>query len=67
MGKRVVNINTVKVCAFCKYWYDPTNNAINPKIGQLWEFDTEMDAKCMKNNLLKRRSFQTCSMFEKKI
>jgi hypothetical protein len=67
MGKRVININTVKVCAFCKFWYDPTNSAITPKIGLLWEFDTDMFAKCMKNNLMRRRSFMICNKFEKKI
>jgi hypothetical protein len=67
MGKRLVDIRTVKVCAFCKHWYDPTNSAISPKIGHLWEFDTEMYAKCMKNNLMRRISFQVCNMFERKM
>lgn len=37
-----------KRCAFCKYFYDPTNTAIrpkNPSIG-LWEFDSKAKSKC---------------------
>ena len=28
---RLANIKTAKHCAFCKYWYDSTNSAIEPK------------------------------------
>lgn len=41
------NIKTAKKCAFCKYWYDPTNSAISPRSPKinLWEYDD----KCKKN------------------
>jgi len=49
-----VNIKMVKRCAFCKFWYDPTNSAIspkNPKIG-IWDIvDTNKKSKCLKKNL----------------
>ena len=40
-------------CAFCKYWYDPTNEHIipsNPKQGY-WKFDTAAKCVCLKTNL----------------
>lgn len=27
----IVNIEKTKKCAFCKHWYDPSNNAIKPR------------------------------------
>lgn len=48
-----VNIRNSHKCAFCKYWYDPTNSAIEPKspnIG-LWTIkDTNQKALCTKRN-----------------
>ena len=38
-----------KICAFCKYWYDPTNSAISPKNPYMgiWEYDREATSKCL--------------------
>lgn len=51
----IVNIKTIKRCAFCKNWYDPTNSAIAPKspaIG-LWEIkDINQKCMCLKKNIL---------------
>lgn len=46
------NIKATKKCAFCKYWYDPTNSCINPKAPKvnLWEFDMSAKKKCLKRN-----------------
>ena len=41
-------------CAFCKYWYDPTNSNIAPKTPQFgfWQInDTNKKALCLKKNL----------------
>ena len=50
----VLNIKHTPRCAFCKYWYDPTNSAILPKspaIG-LWEIrDINQKCLCMKKNI----------------
>lgn len=52
--KLIVNIKTMKKCAFCKNWYDPTNSCIKPKspaIG-LWEIeDINQKCLCMKKNI----------------
>ena len=64
----LVNIKTVKKCAFCKYWYDPTNSAINPKspaIGQ-WEIIPNIKNKCLKTNL-NMASTAFCSRYECKM
>lgn len=65
-----VNVKQIKKCAFCKYWYDPTNSAILPKspdIG-LWEIkDINQRCMCLKKNIhVPAHSF--CSAgFESKI
>ncbi len=48
----VVNIKTAKKCAFCKYWYDPSNSAISPRSPgiNLWEFDDKCKKKCLQRN-----------------
>lgn len=45
-----INISTTKKCAVCKYWYDPTNSAINPKAPQinLWDYDDKAKRMCLK-------------------
>jgi hypothetical protein len=47
-----VNIKTIKKCAFCKYWYDPTNSAIRPKSPKIniWEYDDKAKCKCLQKN-----------------
>ena len=47
-----VNTKTVKKCAFCKYWYDPTNSAISPRSPKinLWEYDDKAKCKCLQKN-----------------
>ena len=54
MPSTIVNVKTIKKCAFCKHWYDPTNSAIAPKspaIG-LWEIkDVNKKCLCTKKNI----------------
>lgn len=37
-----------KACAFCKYWYDPTNSAISPvnPLSGMWEYDPAAKSYC---------------------
>lgn len=46
----VINLKTAKRCAFCKYWYDPTNSAIEPKNprSNTWKFDDHCKKMCLK-------------------
>ena len=62
----------IRICAFCKYWYDPTNSAIFPKFPQqgLWEYDREAKFPCLKNSNarnLKPSHANACDKFECKI
>jgi hypothetical protein len=48
-----LNIKNAKKCAFCKYWYDPTNSAIsprNPKTNQWTITDEHCKKKCLQKN-----------------
>lgn len=47
-----VSVKTAKKCAFCKYWYDPTNSAISPRSPRinLWEYNEKCKNKCLKKN-----------------
>mgnify|MGYP007065843000 CR=1 FL=1 len=50
-------------CAFCKYWYDPTNSAIRPlKNRGVWEYDITIKCNCRLMNVDK--AAQTCLMTE---
>ena len=61
------NIKT-RMCVFCKYWYDPTNESISPKAPQigLWEYDEKAKRKCLKSGLnMSSKAF--CGKYECKI
>lgn len=70
MPSTVVNIKQMKKCAYCKYWYDPTNSAIAPKAPaiNLWEIkDINQKAMCLKRNIkMSASAFCNCD-FESKL
>lgn len=53
-------------CAVCKYWNDPTNSAIKPKMKNLWIYD--MDAKniCLRRGVERKVNY-ACNDFECKL
>lgn len=55
-------------CAFCKYWYDPTNSAIEPMPGNttVWKFDKSANNKCSKLSLM-RKGHMGCGKYECKV
>ena len=55
-------------CAFCKYWYDPTNSAIEPATPQAgyWKYERNIKCKCTKTGLTKP-AFATCNRYECKL
>ena len=58
----------VTKCAFCRYWYDPTNSALiakNPAAG-FWEYDQQMRKRCSMMNA-ETAGCQTCGKFEMKM
>ncbi len=58
----------MKKCAFCKFWYDPTNSAIRPKnpVTGIWEYDGNIQKKCLINNGM-RKATMWCSKYECKL
>ena len=60
--------SSMKRCAFCTNWYDPTNSVISPKKGnyRLWEF-TAGEKKICKLKHFTTYSQSSCSNFEGKI
>ena len=55
-------------CAFCKYWYDPTNSALiakNPAAG-FWEYDPRKKSRCSMMNA-ETAGGQTCGKFDMKM
>ena len=63
-----IDTRIVKICAFCKYWYDPTNQHIKPKnpMSGIWYFDKNAKSQCMLNST-KKRSDSGCNKFDKKV
>lgn len=70
MKKQPINLNNgIKLCAFCKSWYDPTNSAItprNPRMGS-WEYNIEAKGVCVKTNLTYSAGRIACRDYECKI
>lgn len=59
--------SSIRRCAFCKHWYDPTNSAIRPKGGKdMWEYDTSVRNKCREKNISIAAS-NSCPKFELKL
>ena len=45
-----INSNSVHKCAFCNYWYDPTNFAIAPRNKLFWEYYPKAVKRCLIDN-----------------
>lgn len=59
--------SSIKKCAFCKHWYDPTNSAIRPCSGKgIWEYDGSIRNKCREKNLAMNAT-SSCHKFELKL
>jgi len=65
---QLVDIKKTKKCAFCTHWYDPSNQAIRPKVPKinLWEFDGLADNMCQKKNHNTKAQF-FCNQYQCKI
>lgn len=63
-----VNVKTNKLCAFCKYWYDPTNQYIQPTnpANFIWKYETTAKCMCMKKNYPMVAGFN-CPNYECKV
>lgn len=63
-----IDLTVSKKCAFCKYWYDPQNQAIMPKTPNhnIWSYDDTVRKKCLKRNL-EVLAMNSCGDYECKI
>ena len=68
---QVANVKnpSIRKCAFCKHWYDPTNSAIAPKnsISGIWTYEKKTKRKCMIMNYDKPGGALGCPKFECKL
>ncbi|MBQ7516620.1 MAG: hypothetical protein IJS96_10085 [Schwartzia sp.] len=57
-----------RLCAFCRYWYDPANAAIRPKsvVGGFWEYDDTVWNICQRTGQ-KMRSGMSCKGYQCKV
>ena len=64
----VANVKYARLCAFCKYWYDPVNAHIKPRQpqGGFWEYDPNAVNVCQLWGL-KKRANASCPKFEAKV
>ena len=63
-----VNIKIQKVCAICKYWYNPANIGVIPTAfpeRNIWRYDTSMRNICAKKGCSMWAS-HSCKNFENK-
>ena len=51
MSKAATNINAAKICAFCKYWWDPACKYIMPHLNTQWYYDNTARCRCIKRNV----------------
>ena len=60
------NSDRNRYCCFCKHWFDPSCEAVRPKMGKnLFEIDNTKMKKCLKINL-QTKAVYVCKNFEKK-
>lgn len=62
------NVKVNRMCAFCKYWYDPANSAIEPKSTSMgiWLYDREARKKCLQCGLI-MSARASCKKYQCKI
>lgn len=67
MGPTFNPKGSVRKCAFCKYWNDPTNSAIRPLPGGYWEYDSSAMHECLRKHNMKMKGVAGCTDFECKL
>lgn len=66
---KLFNIKNGKICAFCKYWYDPTNSYISPQntTAGFWNFESSAKCSCTKRNFKNVQATFSCSDYKCKV
>lgn len=60
---KVANSKETRICAFCRFWYDPTNSAIKPKMGNFFYFEETISKPCAKRDNLETPAWSSCGHF----
>ena len=68
MPETNLNMPNLKKCAFCSYWYDPTNAAIRPinAVTGTWWYDNQMKSQCLLKGS-NRKGGEFCNSFKMKL
>lgn len=66
MSKSQANINTCKICAFCKYWWDPACKYIAPSNGIHWVYESDVRCHCIQKHV-ETLATSTCAKYKPKI
>ena len=68
MGWITYNVKHNSCCAFCKYWYDPTNSDISPVMPAqgMWKINMQSRNLCTLRNI-KPTATHKCEKYQCKI
>ena len=68
MGWMTCNVNHCSYCAFCRYWYVPTNSDISPVAPAqgMWKVNMQAKSLCTLKNT-KPGATHRCEKFQSKI
>ena len=69
MSMMTINIKSVKYCAICKHWYDPTNAYIEPlnPVLNMWKVERTAKCKCLLRSGGVVSATFLCPKFERKL
>jgi len=51
MSKAVINLNVIKICEFCKCWWNPSCKYILPYLYNQWYYEKDAKCCCIKRNI----------------
>lgn len=57
-----VNLRAARICAFCKYWWDPASRYVMPRNALWWTVDAAAKCRCMKKES-ETQAQASCGMF----
>lgn len=66
-GTATLGNPSMKKCAFCKYWYDPTCEMIAPSTAGRWKYKMGGKRPCRLKKNVEMKSSISCSNFECKL
>jgi hypothetical protein len=65
MSWATISLQSARICAFCKYWWDPACTCIRPQNMQFWQYEASAKCRCLKRGADMAAS-ASCGMFRYK-